>query len=126
MAKGNIQTTTSGSALGFEATLWSVAEKLKGNMDAGEFWMGSIDQCGIVEAGGAPTNAPFPIPTGLHHLAQGCPVGGTTLGIVAHCSPQPQRGCSTSDSPAAPLPGEQRTGTRTKHRDSNSGVKFPS
>jgi hypothetical protein len=26
-----------GSALGFEATLWSAAEKLKGNMDAGEY-----------------------------------------------------------------------------------------
>ena len=26
-----------GSALGFEATLWSVAEKLKGNTDAGEY-----------------------------------------------------------------------------------------
>jgi len=24
-------------ALGFEATLWSAAEKLKGNMDAGEY-----------------------------------------------------------------------------------------
>jgi type I restriction-modification system DNA methylase subunit len=26
-----------GGALGFEATLWSAAEKLKGNMDAGEY-----------------------------------------------------------------------------------------
>jgi hypothetical protein len=26
-----------GSALGFEATLWPAAEKLKGNMDAGEY-----------------------------------------------------------------------------------------
>src|ERR1035438_1799479 len=26
-----------GSALGFEATLWSAAEKLKGNMDAAEY-----------------------------------------------------------------------------------------
>jgi len=29
--------STNGSALGFEATLWSAAEKLKGNMDAGEY-----------------------------------------------------------------------------------------
>src|SRR5471030_1957150 len=28
---------SNGSALGFEATLWSAAEKLKGNMDAGEY-----------------------------------------------------------------------------------------
>ena len=35
----------------------------------------------------------FSIPTGLHHSAQGCPVGGTTLGNVNHNFPQPQRGC---------------------------------
>ena len=38
-------------------------------------------------------NAPSPIPTGLHHSAQGCPVGGTTLGNAVHYFPQPQRGC---------------------------------
>lgn len=42
MAKGKRQTDSSNSkgnagALGFEATLWSAAEKLKGNMDAGEY-----------------------------------------------------------------------------------------
>ena len=37
----------------------------------------------------------FPIPTGLHHSAQGCPVPGTTLGNVPTHFPQPQRGCIT-------------------------------
>ena len=36
---------------------------------------------------------PFPIPTGLRPKAQGCPVGGTTLGNAPHFPPQPQRGC---------------------------------
>jgi len=34
-------------------------------------------------------NAPFPIPKGLRHSAQGCPVGGTTLGNVVHYFPNP-------------------------------------
>ena len=38
-------------------------------------------------------SAPSPIPTGLNHLARGCPVGGTTLGNVVPYFPQPQRGC---------------------------------
>ena len=38
-------------------------------------------------------SAPFPIPKGLHRSAQGCPVGGTTLGDVCKYFPQPQRGC---------------------------------
>jgi type I restriction enzyme M protein len=33
----NKKSPPNGSALGFEATLWSAAEKLKGNMDAGEY-----------------------------------------------------------------------------------------
>ena len=32
----------------------------------------------------------------VHHSAQGCPVGGTTLGNVVHYFFQPQRGCITS------------------------------
>ncbi len=38
-------------------------------------------------------NAPFPIPTGLRHSAQGCRVREATLGNVVHHFPQPQRGC---------------------------------
>ncbi len=37
MARKNSQNNDNGGALGFEATLWSAAEKLKGNMDAGEY-----------------------------------------------------------------------------------------
>ena len=40
-------------------------------------------------------SAPFPILTGLHHLAQGCRVREATLGYVSNNSPQPQRGCIT-------------------------------
>ena len=40
-----------------------------------------------------------PIPTGLHHSAQGCPDGGTTLGNVFHYFSQPQRGCITPPRP---------------------------
>jgi type I restriction enzyme M protein len=36
MAKGNIQKANS-SALGFEATLWATADKLRGNLDAAEY-----------------------------------------------------------------------------------------
>ena len=36
------------------------------------------------------------IPTGLRPKAQGCPVGGTTLGGVSKHFPQPQRGCVTT------------------------------
>ncbi len=35
-----------------------------------------------------------PIPTGLHHSAQGCRVGEATLGNVVHYFLQPHRGCS--------------------------------
>ena len=35
----------------------------------------------------------FPIPKGLRPPAQGCPVGGTTLGTMVRYIPQPQRGC---------------------------------
>jgi len=38
-------------------------------------------------------NVLFPIPTGLLHSAQGCSVGGTTLGNVVHYFSQPQQGC---------------------------------
>lgn len=38
-------------------------------------------------------NPPFPIPTGLRHLAQGCRVREATLGNVVHYFSQPQRGC---------------------------------
>jgi hypothetical protein len=31
------KSTPNGSARGFKATLWSAAEKLKGNMNAGEY-----------------------------------------------------------------------------------------
>ena len=41
-------------------------------------------------------NAPSPIPTGLHHSAQGCRVREATLGNVSQHFPQPQRGCITS------------------------------
>ena len=37
---------------------------------------------------------PFPIPTGLHHPAQGCEARAT-LGHTPHYFPQPQRGCIT-------------------------------
>ena len=37
----------------------------------------------------------LPIPTGLHHPAQGCRVGEATLGQRPHIFPQPQRGCIT-------------------------------
>jgi type I restriction enzyme M protein len=37
MAKGNRQNKSNGSALGFEATLWAAADKLRGNMDAAEY-----------------------------------------------------------------------------------------
>jgi len=38
MATGKIQKqTSSGSALGFEATLWATADKLRGNLDAAEY-----------------------------------------------------------------------------------------
>jgi len=37
MAKTKTNGHGSSSALGFEATLWSAAEKLKGNMDAAEY-----------------------------------------------------------------------------------------
>ena len=42
-----------------------------------------------------PTNFRFRIPTGFHPSAQGCPVGGTTLGNVSKYFLQPQRGCIT-------------------------------
>ena len=38
----------------------------------------------------------LPIPTGLHHSAQGCRVGETTLGHRPKIFPQPQRGCITA------------------------------
>ena len=38
-------------------------------------------------------SAPFPIPTELHHSAQGCRVREATLGNVVSYFPQPQRGC---------------------------------
>ena len=47
----------------------------------------------INEAMGAIEGQNFPIPTGLHLSAQGCPVSGTTLGKVIQYFPQPQRGC---------------------------------
>jgi hypothetical protein len=37
----------------------------------------------------------LPIPTGLHHPAQGCRVGEATLGHRPRIFPQPQRGCIT-------------------------------
>jgi type I restriction enzyme M protein len=37
MAKANHQKPANGSALGFEATLWAAADKLRGNMDAAEY-----------------------------------------------------------------------------------------
>ena len=37
MARAKTNDNGASSALGFEATLWSAAEKLKGNMDAGEY-----------------------------------------------------------------------------------------
>ena len=36
MAKGNTQKANN-SALGFEATLWATADKLRGNLDAAEY-----------------------------------------------------------------------------------------
>ena len=43
--------------------------------------------------------APSPIPTGLHHPAQGC-APRATLGHTPHYFPQPQRGCITVASSA--------------------------
>ncbi len=43
--------------------------------------------------------APSPIPTGLHHPAQGC-APRATLGHTTHYFPQPQRGCITVASSA--------------------------
>ena len=40
----------------------------------------------------------LPIPTGLHHPAQGCRVGEATLGHRPQIFSQPQRGCSTTHS----------------------------
>jgi hypothetical protein len=37
MAKGNNQKTANGSALEFEAQLWTAADKIHGCMDASEF-----------------------------------------------------------------------------------------
>jgi hypothetical protein len=34
MGKGNNKKQSTGSALGFESTLWAAANKLRGNMDA--------------------------------------------------------------------------------------------
>ncbi|HXE41622.1 MAG TPA: class I SAM-dependent DNA methyltransferase, partial [Candidatus Baltobacteraceae bacterium] len=37
MAKGNNQKQNNGAQLGFEATLWAAADKLRGNLDAAEY-----------------------------------------------------------------------------------------
>jgi len=42
----------------------------------------------------------FPIPTGLHHSAQGCRAREATLGHTVKFFPQPQRGCITPRRPA--------------------------
>jgi hypothetical protein len=42
---GNSQNKSNGSALGFEATLWATADKLRGNLDAAENLQGSSAGC---------------------------------------------------------------------------------
>ena len=60
---------------------------------------------GVEEVAAAPSlhrrimKAPSPIPTGLHHPAQGC-APRATLGHTTHYFPQPQRGCITVASSA--------------------------
>jgi hypothetical protein len=66
-------------------------------------------------------NAPFPIPTGLYHSAQGCEARAT-LGHTPHYFSQPQRGCITVPSTACCNPvgvdfilsGSPRVASRTR------------
>ena len=66
-------------------------------------------------------NAPFPIPTGLYHSAQGCE-GRATLGHAPQLFSQPQRGCITASSAARCNPvgvdfilhGSPRVASRTR------------